>query len=206
MWYCHVVRRKEGYSLWTAWDYSKWWNCCRPAALNNSASPSLEMFIKRPSPKAKRNTYLQNNTNIGHPNMAEYLWSVSSYLAPNNLDHLCPEITLPQTPRMGTQTASRHLASTSGLGLDGIPVQRAEYFLFSFNRKLKYQKTNKSLFPITGWHNFYVIWNNKQGHLHGIWLLLGKDITGIQWVYFWFIGLSHFNKPVLTQTYLPVKW
>jgi len=63
-----------------------------------------------------------------------------------------------------------------------------------------------SLFPITGWHNFYVIWNNKQGHLHGIWLLLGKDITGIQWVYFWFIGLSYFNKPFLTQTYLPVKW
>lgn len=138
--------------------------------------------------------------------MTEYLWSVSSYVAPNSFNHLCPEITLPQTSRIGTQTASTHLASTSGLGLDGILVQRAEYFLFPFTRKLQYQKKNKSLFHITGWHNFYVIWNKKQRHLHGIWLLLGKDITRIQWLYFWFIGLFHFNKPVLTQTYLPVNW
>lgn len=138
--------------------------------------------------------------------MTEYLWSVSSYLTPNNWDRLCPEITLPQTSRRGTQSAPRRLASTSALALDGIPAQRAEYFLFSSTHKLKYQTKNKSLFPITGWHNFCVIWNNKQGHLNWIWFLLGKDITGIQWVYFWFIGLSHFNNPVLTQTYLPVKW
>lgn len=97
--------------------------------------------------KTKRNTYFQNNTNISHPNVAEYLWSVSSYLAPNNLDHLCPEITLPQTSRIGTQTASRHLASTSGLGLDGIPVQRAEYFLFSFTHKLNIRRKIRVYFP-----------------------------------------------------------
>lgn len=97
-----------------------------------------------------------------------------------HLDHFCPEITLPQTSRIGTQTTSRWLSSTSGLRLDGIPVQRAGYFLFSFSHKLKYQKQNKSLFPINRWHKFYVIWNNKQRHLHGIWLLLGKDISGIQ--------------------------
>lgn len=138
--------------------------------------------------------------------MWQYLWSVSSSLAPNNVDHLYSEITLPQTSRRGTETASRHLASTSGLGIDGIPVQRVEYFLFSFAHKLKYQKENKSLFPITSWHNFYVFWNNKQGHLHGIWLLLGNNITGMHRVYFWFIELSHFNKAVLTQTHFPVKW
>lgn len=115
------------------------------------------------SGRTERNTYIQNNTNTGHPNVTEYLWSVSSYLAPNNLDPLYPEITLPQTSRTGTETATKRLASTSGLGVDGIPVQRVEYFLFSFAHKLKYQEKNKSLFPIQGWHNFYVIWNNKQG-------------------------------------------
>lgn len=90
--------------------------------------------------------------------------------------------------------------------MDGIAVQRAGYFLSSFTHKLKYQKQNKGLFPITSWHKFYVIWISKQRQLHGIWLFLGKDITEIQRVYFWFIGLSHFNNSVLTQTYLSVKW
>lgn len=43
----------------------------------------------------------------------------------------------------------------------------------------------------------------------GFGFLLGKDITGIQWVYFWFTGQSHFNKPVLTRTYFAcqvVRW
>lgn len=53
IWYEHLIRRKEGYSLWTAWDYSKRWNCCRPA-LNNSASPSPKMFTKRQSPGSRK--------------------------------------------------------------------------------------------------------------------------------------------------------
>lgn len=98
--------------------------------------------------------YFQNYTNTGHPNVTEYLWSEPSHVAPNNLYHLCPEITLPQTSRIGTQKTSRCPASTSGMGLDGIPVQRAEYFFFSFTHKLKYQKKNKSLFPITAGTTF----------------------------------------------------